>query len=161
MLNDSIRHFRAAGVEIRFNSVVTKRNMSYFDDIIEFAERAGAAEVRILKLIRQGRAAECWGDIGVTEQDYKNVIQNTLKRKNKLRITASGAIDILPCRYGCKLQICPAGIGLLYVTNNGDILPCASVKRNAEYIIGNIGEEDIVKKWHLFQKESDGKMLCK
>lgn len=161
MLNDSIRHFQAAGIEIRFNSVVTKRNMSYFNDIVEFAEKTGAAEVRILKLIRHGRAEECWEDIGVNEQDYKNVIQNTLKRKNKLHITASGAIDILPCRYGCKLKICPAGIRLLYVTNNGDILPCASVKRKLEYMIGNIVEKDIEKKWHLFQTESDGKMLCK
>ncbi len=161
MLNESIRHLQAAEIEIRFNSVVTNKNMSYFNDIIEFAESIGVAEVRMLKLIRHGRAQECWKDIGVTEQHYKNVILKALKRKNKLRITASGAIDILPCRNDCKMHICPAGTGLIYIANNGDIFPCASVKRKAEYKIDNIGETDIVKRWHLFQKELEGKMLCK
>lgn len=161
MLNESIRHLQTAGVEIRFNSVVTKRNMFYFNDIIDFAENIGATEVRILKLIRHGRADNCWEDIGVTGQNYTNVVLNALKRKIKLRITASSAIDILPCRYGCKTQICPAGESLIYVTNNGDIFPCASVKRKAEYKIGNIGEIDIVKKWHVFQTKLDGEMLCK
>lgn len=161
MIKESISHLRAVGIEIRFNSVVTNRNMSSFNKIIEFAESIGATEVRILKLIRQGRAKECWEDIGVTEQNYKNVIQNAMKRRNKLRITASGAIDILPCRQGCNIQTCPAGKWLIYVTNNGDIFPCASVKRKVEYKIGNISEMDIVKNWNLFQTKLDGKILCK
>ncbi|OUN33264.1 radical SAM protein [Lachnoclostridium sp. An76] len=161
MIKESISHLRAVGIEIRFNSVVTNRNMSSFNKIIEFAESIGATEVRILKLIRQGRAKECWEDIGVTEQNYKNVIQNAMKRRNKLRITASGAIDILPCRHGCNIQTCPAGKWLIYVTNNGDIFPCASVKRKVEYKIGNISEMDIVKNWNLFQTKLDGKILCK
>lgn len=161
MLSESARHLRAAGIEIRFNSVVTSRNMSYFNNIIDFAESIGAAEVRILKLIMQGRAEECWEDIGITEQDYKNVIRNALKRKNKLRITASGAIDILPCRCGCKMKLCPAGKCLIYVTNNGDIFPCASVKRKAEYKMANICQTDMAEKLHLFQTKLDGEMLCK
>lgn len=161
MLNESIRRLQAAGIEIRFNSVVTSRNMSYFNNIIDFAESMCATEVRILKLIMQGRAEECWEDIGITEQDYKNVIRNALKRKNKLRITASGAIDILPCRQGCKMKLCPAGKWLIYITNNGDIFPCASVKRKAEYKITNIREVDMAEKLRLFQTKLDGEMLCK
>lgn len=160
MLNESICHLQAVGIETRFNSVVTRKNMFYFNDIIEFAENIGITEVRILKLIKHGRAKECWDEIGVTEQYYKNVIRNALKRKNKLRITASGAIDMLSCRNDCKRNICPAGAELIYVVNNGDIFPCASVKKKAEYKIGNIGEIDIVKKWYMFQTELNGEMLC-
>lgn len=86
--------------------------------------------------------------------------KNALKRKNKLRVTVSGAIDILPCRNDCKRNICPAGVELVYVVNNGDIFPCASVKKKAEFKIGNIGDIDILKKWYLFQTELDGEMLC-
>lgn len=160
MLNESISRFQAVGVETRFNSVVTRKNMFYFNDIIEFAENIGITEVRILKLIKHGRAKECWEEIGVTEQYYKNIIRNALKRKNKLRITASGAIDILPCRNDCKRSICPAGLELIYIVNSGDIFPCASVKRREEFKIGNISEIDILKKLCLFQAELKGKMLC-
>lgn len=160
MLNESIEHLQAAGIEIRFNSVVTKRNMGFFEEIIKFAERLGVTEVRILKLIRQGRANGCWNEIGTTENQYRNVISNVIKRKNKLRITASGAIDILPCRCGCDEAICPAGKNLIYVTNNGDIFPCASVKKKDEYKIANISERDVNKKRQLFQEKVDGKMLC-
>ena len=86
--------------------------------------------------------------------------KNALKRKNKLRITVSRAIDILPCRNDCKRNICPAGVELVYVVNNGDIFPCASVKKKAEFKIGNIGDIDILKKWYLFQTELDGEVLC-
>lgn len=55
--------------------------------------------------------------------------KNALKRKNKLRVTVSRAIDILPCRNDRKRNICPVGVELIYVVNNGDIFPCASVKR--------------------------------
>lgn len=160
MLNESISRLQAVGIETRFNSVVTRKNMFCFNNIIEFAENIGMTEVRILKLIKHGRAKECWEEIGVTEQYYKNVIRNALKRKNKLRITASGAIDILSCRNDCKRNICPAGAELIYVVNNGDIFPCASVKRKAAFKIGNIDEIDILKKWYLFQTELDGEMLC-
>lgn len=160
MLNESIKHLQAAGIEIRFNSVVTNRNMLFFEKIIEFAESIGVTEVRILKLIRHGRANSCWKEIGVTEEQYRNVVLNVLKRKNKLRITASGAMDILPCRHDYNIPMCPAGEWLIYVTNKGDIFPCASVKRKDEYKIGNIGDADINEKRYLFQTKFDGKMLC-
>lgn len=161
MLNESIKHLQAAGIEIRFNSVVTNKNMLFFEKIIEFAESIGVTEVRILKLIRHGRANDYWEEIGVTEEQYRTVILNVLKRKNKLRITASGAIDILPCRNNYNMPTCPAGKGLVYVTNKGDIFPCASVKRKDKYKIGNIGDVDIIEKWNSFQTKLDGKVLCK
>lgn len=160
MLNESISRLQAVGVEIRLNTVVIRKNMSCLNDIIEFAENNGITEVRLLKLIEHGRAKECWDEIGVTEQYYKNLIRNALKRRNKIRITASGATDILPCRNDCKRHICPAGVELIYITDNGDIFPCASVKRREEFKIGNIGESDILKKWYLFKAELNGEMLC-
>lgn len=161
ILNKSIKHLQSAGIEIRINSVVTAKNAFCFDKLIGFAESAGVTEVRILKLIRHGRACSFWKELGVTEEQYRMVIRNAIKRESKLRITASGAIDILPCRYLYNTDTCPAGKHLLYITNEGDVFPCASVKRTEEYKIGNVKDVDINKKWYLFQKEMTGKVLCK
>ncbi len=162
MLNESIKHLQKAGIEVRFNSVVTKKNYLLYEKLIEFAESSGVTEVRILKLIRQGRAKECWQDIAVTEEDYRNIVLNAVKRSNKLRITASGAIDILPCRINNNnISICPAGVGVVYVTYEGNVFPCASVKTKEKYKIGNITDADINKKLYTFQKKTKGEILCK
>lgn len=52
------------------------------------------------------------------------------------------------------------GNGLIYVTNVGEIFPCASVKRKEEYRIANIKELGIEKKREEFLKKLSGKMLC-
>lgn len=161
MLNKSIKYLQSAGIEIRFNSVVTAKNMQFFEKLIKYAESMGVSEVRILKLIRHGRAADCWEELGITEEQYRIVVLNAIKRENKLRITASGAIDILPCRYNYNVFTCPAGKQLIYVTNEGEVFPCASVKRKEKYRIGNIADADINKKWYLFQRKLNGEVLCK
>lgn len=161
ILNESITHLQVAGIETRFNSVVTKKNILCFNDIIRFAESMKITEVRILKLIRHGRANEYWREIGVSEQDYRDLIINILKRENKVRITASGIVDILPCREGCKRSFCPAGKEIIYVTNSGDIFPCASVKGKIDYEIGNISDLNIAENLRLFLFGFNGRMLCK
>lgn len=159
ILKESITNLQEMGIEIRFNSVMTKRNMSSFEGIIKMAEICNVTEVRILKLIKQGRAVDCWNEIGITEEQYRKVILDIIHKKEKIRITASGVVDILPCRERCYNQ-CPAGKGLIYVTNEGEIFPCASVKRKEEYRIANIKELGVEKKRERFLKKLSGKMLC-
>ena len=159
LLIESIKHLQKAGVEIRFNCVVTKKNMESFVEIIKLAETMDVAEVRMLKLIKQGRAEECWEEIGITESQYRKVILDVMQRQNRIRITASGAVDILPCRQAGGTE-CPAGKGLIYVTNEGELYPCASVKRKEKYRIANITESDIDKKREVFLEHMPGTMLC-
>ena len=159
LLIESIKHLQKAGVEIRFNCVVTKKNMESFVELIKLAETMDVAEVRMLKLIKQGRAEECWEEIGITESQYRKVILDVMQRQNRIRITASGAVDILPCRQAGGTE-CPAGKGLIYVTNEGELYPCASVKRKEKYRIANITESDIDKKREVFLEHMPGTMLC-
>lgn len=161
LLNKSIESLRKAGIEIRFNSVVTKKNMSSYGEIIKFAEHVGATEVRMLKLIEHGRARNCWQEIGITNEQYRATIEKVTNEKNKIRITASGVVDILPCRCEWDFLTCPAGKKILYITKKGDIFPCASVKSNEKYRIGNITDEEIIPKIHAFQKRINKELLCK
>lgn len=159
LLMESVKHLQEAGIEVRFNSVVTRKNMQAFEEIIKLAETMDVTEVRMLKLIKQGRARDCWEEIGITESQYRNVISDVVQRKNRIRITASGAIDILPCRQ-TRCKQCPAGKGLIYVTNNGDIYPCASVKSKKQYRLANITALHMDMKQQLPLKYTSGKMLC-
>ena len=160
LTKDSISHLRKAGIEIRFNTVVTSKNQNRIPELLEMAKDWGAAEVRLLKLINHGRAKNCWDTIGITEEQYRCTIKSVLHRDNPVRITASGAVDIVPCRSFCGKNVCPAGKKLWYVTYQGDVYPCASVKNLSRYKIGNIKEE--MGKWQEeFCELLNGKILCK
>lgn len=160
MLMESIQHLQNAGVEIRFNSVVTRRNMADYEKIVQLAETLEATEVRMLKLICQGRAYGCWQEIGITDRQYRDVVTRIMKKNSSVHMTASGVVDILPCRRECEKEICPAGKSVLYITEKGDIYPCASVKNNPEYKIGIIHEIDLEEKRRFCCEKLTGKMLC-
>lgn len=158
----SIQHLQEAGVEIRFNTVITSRNENEMPQLIEMAKEWGVTEVRLLKLIRHGRAENCWDVIGITEDRYCQVVSAVLKRKNSIRITASGLVDIIPCRLSYNENACPAGKYLWYVTYKGDVFPCASIKNRSEYRIGSI-KENIGEQCKQFCERSEGlfQSLCK
>ena len=134
--------------------------MLFIKDLIEFAERINIREVRLLRLICHGRAEEHWREIGITESEYRKAVFNVIQKKNKLRITASGIADKLPCRYGKTIGMCPAGKEIIYITKEGYIYPCASVKKKNEYKIGNIKDEDLEMKLQLLQRKINQGMLC-
>ena len=156
----SISNLRRAGIEVRFNSVVTSKNQNQIPELIELAKDWDVTEVRLLKLINHGRAKKCWNTIGITEEQYRDIVKAILHRDNPVRVTASGVVDIIPCRLFYGKNICPAGKELWYVTYHGDVYPCASVKNQSYYKIGNI-KEDVEKKREEFCELSNGKLLCK
>lgn len=160
MLKKSMIHLKKAGIEIKFNCVVTKKNKDSIEKIIEYAEKMGATEVRLLKLIRQGRAVNCWDKLGITDEQYRSVINEIMSKKKNIYITASGMVDIFPCRNTYSPNTCPAGSTLLYISKNGDIFPCASVKERGEYKIANITERDVNQKRQFFADRKSDKMLC-
>lgn len=156
----SIKNLRKAGIEVRFNTVITAKNNHQIFELIKLAEEWDVAEVRLLKLIRHGRAETCWDTLGIKETQYRQIISSILSRNNPVRITVSGAVDITPCKVYCKENVCPAGKQLWYITYQGDVYPCASAKNNPDYKIGNV-KEDIWKKCEAFCRQLDnGFFFC-
>lgn len=142
---ESIKNLKNAGIEIRFNTPIIRLNKEHINNIIQTACQWGAKEVRLLKLIKHGRAELYWEEIGIDEEEYRTIVKSILAKKNSVRITASGVIDILACRPVENATGCQAGSQLLYVTYDGNIYPCASVKNNPEYYIGSIREKQMWK----------------
>lgn len=134
----SMEHLLKYGVDVRFNSVVTQKNKEHIFELIDFASSLGASEVRLLKLIEHGRATQHWSELGISEEEYRQTVHNVLTKCPKIRITASSCTDMIACRPMPDAKGCQAGTRLLYVTFHGDVFPCASVKNNPAYKIGNV-----------------------
>lgn len=145
MTTTSIDYLKKFGIDIRFNTVITKRNISKVNEIINLAKELGASEVRLLKLVNHGKASDNWNDLELTNEEYRAKIQEVIAATTGIRITASSEIDIVPCRPMPGAEKCQAGSKLLYVTYEGNIYPCASVKHNPKYCMGNLKNENAAK----------------
>lgn len=156
----SIENFEKAGVEIRFNCVVTKLNKMQLADLVKLTDSLSVTEIRLLKLVKHGRATDNWEKIGVTEKEYRKAVCDMLKAEKRVRITASSLIDVLPCRPFKDSRKCQAGTKLLYVTYHGEVFPCASVKNNPQYIIGNLADKTIWKAYFGEKREDRDSALC-
>lgn len=157
---ESIRRLCEQNIEVRINLVITRKNQGEVSDIIEMASSLGCTEVRLLKLVNHGRAKKCWSDIGLSEQEFRNIALENVNRYKNIKITASGCPDILPCRPFSDAQYCQAGSKLAYVTYEGNVFPCASTKNINYYKIGKI--DDIVRLKQYFDKKTVNDIaLCK
>lgn len=157
---ESIRAMRNQGIEAKINLVVHRRNRDKLRQIIALASRLGCSEVRLLKLVCHGRATQCWKDIGLSDQEYQTCVMDILNAGSDIKITASSCIELLPCRPFDDSQGCQAGSKLAYVTIDGDVYPCASVRNCPRYKIGNIKEIESVKTYFGCQKRTNYVALC-
>lgn len=160
MTKKTIENFRRCGIGVRFNLVITNKNKAGLLRIIDLAEGWGIEEVRLLKLVPHGRAKTGWPEIGIEEEEYKNAVKMVLKEAKAVKITASGCIDLLPCRPFAGAERCQAGSNLLYVTFQGDIFPCASVKHKMNYRIGNVKEPVKWSRYFENRRSSREEALC-
>lgn len=132
--------------------MISKVNKDCMNKILQLASLWNASEVRLLKLIKHGQACFCWNEIGIGEEEYRKAVKEMLSEKHAIKITASSAIDLIACRPIENAIACEAGSKLLYVTFNGDIYPCASVKNNSDFCIGNIRETN---RWAQYLEEKN------
>lgn len=158
---ESIRRLREQNIEVKINLVITKANQEEITDIIALASSLGCTEVRLLKLINHGRAKNCWGDIGITEQEYRENVLKNIHRYKDIKITASSCPDISPCRPFADSRGCQAGSKLAYVTYEGNVFPCASTKNNEDYNIGKIDEIALLKRYFERKSLYNEVALCK
>ncbi len=160
LTRSSASAFIHAGVEVRFNTVITAKNHKKIIEIIRMAEEWGIQEVRLLKLIRHGRAEKLWNVMGIEEEQYRETVIKALGYNGRVRITASGTRDIVPCKSDCGDDICPAGKKQWYVNYQGGIYPCACIKNDKMYQIGNIRDANILGKVEKWRQFSNQKKLC-
>lgn len=155
----SIREMVRQGGESRINLVVTRKNREEISTIIDMAVSLGCREVRLLKLVNHGRARNCWHELGLSEEEYRQTVRQQLAN-HRIRITASGCTDMIPCRPFEDAAGCQAGSRLAYVTYEGNVFPCASAKNNPSCKIGHLEETLVLQQYFEKQKEMHDMALC-
>ena len=143
MTRQAMENLRREGVDVRFNSVVYSGNEEGLDALLACAGQAGASEVRLLKLIRHGSAAEAWEDLRLKTGTHSDRVQALLAAqagKTGPRVTLSGHPQLAPCRPFAAAQGCQAGSRLLYVAYTGEVYPCACAKNREKYRLGHLSD---------------------
>ena len=157
----SVYNMKNAGIDVKFNVVVYKRNIKKLIGILKFAKDIGVSEVRFLKLVEHGNALNNLENIAVDGISFENEINNILPLStDSCRITVSSLPHIISCRPNINAKRCQAGCNLLYIDYSGNVYPCACVKNNAKYLLGNIKNiSDVLNKKNILYKNENNRCL--
>lgn len=123
------------GVDIRTNIVINKMNYDYIQEICNELFEDGVKEIRLLKLIKQGRALTNWDTIGVDSQQQSEIVS----RISGQGISYGGFTEIALCQEEINGSRCMAGIGKIYIDVHGKVYPCGALKRE-RFVIGNVSD---------------------
>jgi len=135
----TIRNLILAGVDVRVHFVPMYRNTNQLSLLISLLEDIGVSELRLLRLVRHGRANRYWSKIGLKTEDQETLVKKTLffseMSNTNLRVTAAGFPHLCDCRPFPVGKKCQAGIGLVYIDCRGKAFPCACTKNDENNIL--------------------------
>lgn len=145
------------GIDVRVNLVLNKINIECINEIVAFLLGKGINEVRILKLVKQGRAIENWDDIGIDSIEQYKIAEDLMLNENN-KLSYGGFQEFENCQSYLNANKCMAGINKIYINVNNEIYPCGALKNNKSYCMGNLEKcEDI----HLYYGNGSERCLAK
>lgn len=133
---NSIKSLKENNINVIIHYVPMKLNFSHIENDIHFFEYIGVDKIRILPLVRTGRALANFDKIDLDICDNELI---KLKNINK-NISISGNPNVEPCRIFNKKHTCGAGKEILFIDIDGYIYPCASVKNKISFRLGHISD---------------------
>ena len=171
------RHLRERGVEIQFNTTVTRHNIDDLPQIMELAEGEGAVALHIFLLVPVGCGLEVTAEEQISDAEYERVLNwfYDASRRSEMEMRATCAphyyriIRQRAREEGRKLtpktdgmaamtKGCLAGSGVCFVSYRGDVMPCGYFPVKA----GNIRDQSIGEIWKtsgLFEELRDADSL--
>ncbi|MFW9864604.1 MAG: radical SAM protein [Candidatus Thorarchaeota archaeon] len=140
-----------AGILVIISCTVMKQNFESFYDIKEYAEKLGVYYY-FTGIIRVGRAHENWEDLGLTDEQYRelydikfgDIIQD-IRKGDIEKIPLMSCFDMVPFMempasvkdreflewgVGCQSCRCVMGVGI-----HGDVYPCEFITKT---VLGNL-----------------------
>ncbi len=134
---ETLKILKEYGIRTNVNYVLSKfSNLNSLITDFEFLKELGVNEIRILRLIKHGRAVQFWDEIGISYNEQIGLINDILETQNS-RISVGGMPHLSNCQENLSL-FCYAGEKKYYIDIQGDIYPCAAVKNNRDFLLGNI-----------------------
>lgn len=147
-----------AGFEVYVNTNVVPANITRIDQIMLLAHRLGAAGMNISRIYPVGRGRDKIRDCYIPHELFVSVIARCLTMKpfgfhlrfedqvlrHLLDPRYANLKDIGWCHFGRKTTIgCFAGVNMLHVNPNGDVLACTML----ECPVGNIRCDCLARIW--------------
>lgn len=138
----SIKNLLNSEIDVKIHLVINRYNVYTLIKTLEEIIKLGVKEVRLLRMVKTGSAVENWEDIGVSDDKQNKAIIEILREKNKFstKITVSGYPEVFPCRPFDDSIKCQSGINVLYITQKGEVYPCACTKGDFNFCIGKIND---------------------
>ena len=159
---DGARHLRRNGVDVQFNTTVTRHNIDELPGIVALAEREGAVAVHIFLLVPVGCGLEVADEQQISSEEYERVLNwfYDASRRTEMEMRATCAphyyriIRQRAREEGRKLtpktdgmaamtKGCLAGTSVCFVSYRGDVFPCGYFPVPA----GNIRRQPVREIW--------------
>lgn len=131
------------GVKVNVHFVPMKLNYDYFYHVIKDCEEMGVEELKVLRLIPQGRAYLNWKKLHIPERELRDFIREVSGIKSRVKIEIGNPLR----RYLGKKVSCKAGISTSLIKSNGNIYPCPAFKMNEYFSVGNVNESSLKEIW--------------
>lgn len=161
---DGARRLRRNGVDIQFNTTVTRHNIDELPDIVALAEREGAVAFHIFLLVPVGCGLEVTDEQQITDAEYERVLNwfydSSRRTQMELRATCAPHYHrilrqrareegrkVTPRTDGMAAMTkgCLAGTSVCFVSYRGEIFPCGYFPVAA----GSIRKQSIREIWEM------------
>jgi len=174
---NGVRSLIKKGVDVQFNTTVTKRNVDHIEDILKLAEKEGVCAHHLFMLVPVGCGIEIAESDMISSEKYEETLNWFYDRsKNtEMEFKATCAphyyriIRQRAKQEGRKLSFetdgmaamtrgCLAGSGVCFISHRGDVQPCGYLP----LIAGNVLEKPMKEIWEqseLFKSLRDFNLL--
>lgn len=150
----SIRNLVAAGLDPRVKCVLTPYNYREVSSYLEHFSRLG---VRRFQFVQYGRSYYRHSDDLFLTSQQKHELHNELPelrfRFSELDMTfqdelsAGELVESRSTSWAAR-ALCTGGRAAMYIMPNGDVTLCEQIPHAAQYVVGNVLEEDLRSIWH-------------
>lgn len=140
----SIKNLVAAGIDVRIHFVPMRINLNDFYKLTALATQLGISEIRLLRLVKHGRATDNWLEIGLDFNSQKRFVQKAIEYVDACKLPIQITVAAFPQMYDCRPfptgAHCQAGLRLFYIDHDGWVFPCACAKRQPLSALCHIAE---------------------
>ncbi len=154
---DGINNLKESKLSFFLKTTITKQNYLFVDKILELSIALGAKGFAVSRVIPIGRALNN-KTYEISWDDYNKSIKKCLaiSKNNKIKfliddplkcLIDKDLLDYVKREYKSFNEVwggCRAGIKILYIMSNGDIIPCPALPLK----IGNVYKEDLYTVWN-------------
>lgn len=151
---NGIKCMQEAEMNFFIKSTITKLNIKYIPDIFRLAIDMGSTGFAVSGVIQTGRASS---SEQIPWSEYKDIIRKCIKISedsgskfvidDPLKFLIDPAVvNYITETYGGFEKVwggCIAGISILYIASNGDIIPCPALPTT----VGNIYRDNLANVW--------------